>query len=120
MPNIAISVDVYCDWKDEPPRYIRDILCDYPPRREPPRYRVYIDDYLLTERAYIWDNKELYVREHIVVELPNGKHYVKIQPVKPKYPGFSIKNLTVNGEPVTSSGWRIRWGVSPAGEFILD
>ncbi len=93
MYDIAISVDVYCDWQGVSPRY-----------------RVYVDDYLLTERRYIWDNKELYVREHIVVELPSGTHYVKIQPVDPHHMGFNAKNITVNGEPVAS----------PAGEFILD
>lgn len=56
-----ITIDVYAKWTDTPPRY-----------------RVYVDDDLLTERDFIYDG-ELYIREHMTVLLDSGKHKIRIQ-----------------------------------------
>jgi hypothetical protein len=56
-----ISIDVYATWTDTPPRY-----------------RVYVDDDLLTERDFIYDG-DMYIREHITVLLNPGKHKIRIQ-----------------------------------------
>ena len=62
MREVSITVDVMCNW---------DI--------EPPQYRLYVDDDLLTERTYIWRNNEQYVRERIIVNLSPGIHSLRVE-----------------------------------------
>jgi hypothetical protein len=58
-----ISVDVYADWHDTPPRY-----------------RIYVDNDLLTERDFIWDTS-MYISEKIIVKLEPGNHELRVEQV---------------------------------------
>ena len=60
----TILVDIHCNWEVDPPAY-----------------RLYVDDDLLTERSYIW--RDQFVQEHAVVELKPGTHSVRVEPVNP-------------------------------------
>ena len=52
MSEHKITVDVYAKWGETPPRY-----------------RVYLDNHLLTERDFIWPGHQTFIREHILVNL---------------------------------------------------
>jgi hypothetical protein len=61
-----------------------------------PRYRVYIDNDLLTERDFVWPAHEIYVEEHIQVRLMPGKHSVRIEQVGTNGK-IHAKNVVVDG-----------------------
>jgi len=69
-----ITVDVYCT----------DIT-------NAPRYRVFVDNYLITERNFVFD--EQYVRENIFVNLAPGEHTFHLEC---ETDNFTYTNLTVN------------------------
>ena len=62
-----------------------------------PRYRIYINDNLITERNWIWDNSILLV-ENIWIQSDETHYIVKLDPILLKNPAqatFSIKNLNI-------------------------
>lgn len=93
MKEVAVTVDIYCNWE-----------------AVPEAYRVYVDDVLLTERTYHWRNTEQFVQENMLLNLEPGHHQFKLEPVNPTFTGFYTKNLTVNAEPVDSHN----------GQFIIN
>ncbi len=82
MKETEISLDVYCRW----------IVTTY-------AYRIYVDDDLLTERTYVWNNNSQFVRENIVVYLDPGEHTIRIEPVNPLFKGFRYENVHINKQP---------------------
>lgn len=64
MKEHIISADIYASWGDVSPRY-----------------RIYVDNDLLTERDFIWPGTEQYIREHIIVNLKPGVHSLKIEQI---------------------------------------
>jgi len=61
------------------------------------RYRVYVDDDLITERSWIWDNG-IKLLENIWLNLENNKEYkLRIDPVValPEQAKFNIDNFKV-------------------------
>lgn len=85
MRTVSIKLDVWCD-------YVGD----------PPIYRVYVDDELLTERTFIWSSKDQYIREHIEVNLEPGKHTVSIHGGCEEWPNiskFRAGLIQVDGNP---------------------
>ena len=83
MREVVISVDIYCHWVTTPFAY-----------------RLYIDDDLLTERTYIWNNTEQAVREHIIVNLDQGVHTLKVEPVDSNVQRFIKRNVTIDRRPI--------------------
>jgi hypothetical protein len=79
IQETQISIDVYCE-----------------PFTLPQAYRLYVDEHLLTERTYVWQNPEQFVREHIVVHLEPGTHEIRIEPISPGFTGFRYKNFHLN------------------------
>lgn len=75
----SITVDVYAGYSDSPPRY-----------------RVYVDSDLLTERDFIWPGNQTYIKENIVVTLEPGEHTVKIEQVGSNGT-ITTRNITVDG-----------------------
>jgi hypothetical protein len=64
-----ITVEVHC----LQPRWVAD---------EKSKYRIYIDDELLTERTWIWD-QNTYIKEHINAEItPIDTHTVRVDVIK--------------------------------------
>lgn len=41
-------------------------------------YRVYVDNDLITERTWIWHENQIFIREHVWVNLEPGKHTVEV------------------------------------------
>jgi hypothetical protein len=61
----------------------------------PPRYRVFVDDNLLTERDFIW-GPDIYIRENILVNLEPGEHQLLIDQVNTAGT-ISTDHVTVDG-----------------------
>lgn len=79
MSQHIITADVYAHWGEAHP-------C----------YRVYVDNDLLTERNFIWQGHEIYVRENIVVDLEPGCHELRIEQVG-NHGKLQVKNIVVDG-----------------------
>jgi len=74
--------------------------------REKNRYRLYIDEYLLTERDWIWD-MNTYIDEDIWIDSEPGRaHSLRIEPIlQPKSVAqFGLRTLRVNGWPKPDLG----------------
>jgi hypothetical protein len=69
---------------------------------ERPKYRIYIDNDLITERTWIWD-QQTYINETLWAELESGISYtVRLELIKSSpldLAQFVLQNLTVNNEP---------------------
>ena len=84
MTENVITVDVYASWGDATP-------C----------YRIYVDDNLLTERAFIWNGTNTYIQERIIVNLNPGPHNLKVEQIN-NSGSIQIKNITLNDMPSSS------------------
>lgn len=80
MKQHIITADIYTHWGEIPPRY-----------------RIYVDGELLTERDFIWPGHEVYIRENIVVNLKPGLHVLQIEQTRSNGK-IQIKNITLDGE----------------------
>lgn len=79
MKEYKITVDVYAHWGDIHPRY-----------------RVYLDGDLMTERDFVWPAHQAFIREHIIVDLEPGKHILAVEQVG-KHGTITHKNIVVGG-----------------------
>jgi hypothetical protein len=75
----AVSIDVYChrDWETGP------------------IYRLYVDGDLLTERNWAWPGYEIYINEHIEVDLEPGEHKITLENCS-QHSVINYKNLRVD------------------------
>ena len=64
-------------------------------------YRIYIDDDLITERDYSLSNTQ-YINEVIPLKLERGIHAYRIENLTTNNGTFSINNITINGNKITS------------------
>ena len=64
-------------------------------------YRVFINDELMTERDYIWDNKTHYLTEIVPLFVGSGTHSINIQNLNPKLGTLMINTIRVNGKITT-------------------
>ena len=81
MSEHKITVDIYAHWSDKPPRY-----------------RVYVNSDLLTERDFVWSGTDQYIRENILVNLTPGVHSLRVEQVS-NSGTIEAKNITFNGTP---------------------
>lgn len=79
--------------------FTADIYCKIP--GENLSYRLYVDDDLITERDWGWDEKRFFVREHVLLDLESGTHkvYVRI-PGSMSINRFEIGNIAIDGDSV--------------------
>lgn len=74
---------------------------------EKPRYRLYVDDDLITERTWIW-NIQTYIEEELRVEVDPGiNHSIRLDLIKtlPMHQAqFGLQNLKINGWPKPDHG----------------
>jgi hypothetical protein len=86
MKEVRISVEIHC----LEPRWVE---------QEQSKYRLYLDDEMLTERDWVWTQDTL-IREYLVVEVSQGfTHTIRVDviKVKPSYlTKLALKNLTVD------------------------
>jgi len=72
-----------------------------------PRYRVYVDDDLITERTFVWDTKQQYVEETVILEAPSGTHRLRVENVDPALGTFAVENIKLDG-------------IAPAGNTVFE
>jgi len=85
----------------DPSTYYRlafDLFCIEPETK--PIYRIYIDGYLITERTYLWDSKETYVREELYLILEKGRHKLTVESLASRKI-FLVANATLNEQDIT-------------------
>jgi hypothetical protein len=80
MTEHELTVDVYASW---------DIT--------PPKYRIYVDNDLLTERDFVW-GRDTYICERILVNLEPGTHVLKVEQTNTSGT-ICTKNIKLNGSP---------------------
>jgi hypothetical protein len=72
------------------------------------KYRIYVNDHLLTERDWIW-SLDTYIEENIRVDIkPNSVNSIVLEPIygnngNKSITKFALRNLKVNGELKTIS-----------------
>ena len=76
-----------------------DLFCNI--RRDKVAYRLYVNDELMTERDYIWDNKTHYLTEIVPLDIEPGTHTIKVENLNPDNGEFSINTIRLNGEITT-------------------
>lgn len=77
---IIATFDIYCDWSGEPPIY-----------------RVYVNDELFSERAYIWQDS--YLTETLQISAEPGKYPVRVEYLNDDNCNFKIQNRNVSFGP---------------------
>ena len=74
---------------------------------EQPKYRLYVNDDLITERTWIWDI-DTFIEENLQVEVPLGiNHTIRLDLIKsdPTHLSqFGLQNLKINGFPKPDHG----------------
>lgn len=61
-------------------------------------YRFYVDDDLITERTWAWDNSVYFINEHVLVNLEEGPHRVYITvPGSLSINRFEVGKITLDG-----------------------
>jgi hypothetical protein len=94
MDAVNITVNVNCyqpSW----------VFTDITKRFLTPVYRIYLNNDLLTERTWLWNNDN-FIRENIWVYAEiNSSHRLTIEPIlkNPKMAVFSISNIIVINSP---------------------
>ena len=74
---VSVVCDLFCDWTDSPPRY-----------------RMYVNDELFTERTWIWQGA--YLEENLQVQAPPGRYSITLEVVQPTNATITMKNAKVD------------------------
>lgn len=77
-----VTVEVHCHWNDNPPVY-----------------RIYVDEDLITERTFGWPGYQVYIKENIICDLNPGKHIIRVENAI-DHGTLTLHNLHVEGRPV--------------------
>jgi len=89
MSEVKLRVQIHC----LQPNWIE---------HEKSRYRLYVNDDLITERTWIW-TMNTYIEETLIVEVPEKiSHIVRLETIldNPRsLTQFGLQNFTVNGWP---------------------
>jgi hypothetical protein len=96
MPQVNLSLEIHCDrpsWINS--GYVAgNPVADYSVLRQP-TYRLYINDDLITERTWYWEDS-IYINEDVWVDLPEGiEHKLSVEPVlrNPAQAKFLVFNV---------------------------
>jgi len=71
-----------------------------------PVYRIYVDDDLLTERTFGYQSYQFYILEHILCNLEDGLHYLKLVNLSDQS-RFELKDFRVDGQPILANNLSI-------------
>ena len=85
-----ITVEVHCQ---QPPWAINH----WEDRYRDSRYRIYVNNDLITERSWVWDNST-YLKEDLWANItPEGTHSIKLEPIThiPEQAKFDLLNFNV-------------------------
>lgn len=75
---VKFSFDLFCDWK-----------------RQPPTYRVYVNNELFTERTYIWGGTQ-HLQEVLQLSAPPGKYNIRVDNLGDPECQFKVRNLKID------------------------
>lgn len=89
---VLVTCDVHCKWTGEHPRY-----------------RVFVNDEMFTERTWIWHNE--YLEENIQIEAPAGAYTIKVQLLDTAHAKLTVNNMRVKFGPAV---------ISPVGELVIS
>ena len=78
---VSAVCDVYIKWKGGPP----------------PRYRVYVNNELFTERTWIWQGQ--YLEENIQIQAPPGHYEVRYELLDTEHSRLKTHNLRIAAGP---------------------
>lgn len=78
--------------------YVR-ILCDIYCKSDErgPRYRIFVNDELFTERTWVWEHS--YLEEALQIEARPGGYPIRFELVEPDVGRLKVKNLRVDHGP---------------------
>lgn len=62
-----------------------------------PRYRVWVNDELFTERTWIWTDQ--YLEELLQIQAPPGDYTVRCELIDPEHASIKVRNLRVAQGP---------------------
>jgi hypothetical protein len=84
-------------------RILVDVDCEHADT-EPPRYRLFVDHELFTERTWIW--QECYLEEALTVVAAPGQYQIRAELVSPSDACLALTNWRVDHGPgrITSEG----------------
>jgi hypothetical protein len=74
--DIKVLCDVYCKWS-----------------KEPPVYRLFVNEELFTERTWIWQNA--YLEEELIVRAAPGQYPIEYQLITSSGAGLKVRNIRV-------------------------
>lgn len=89
-----------------------DLYCDF--QGVFPAYRIFVDQRLMTERNYRWDNKYFYITERVPLKTVPGPHYLVIENLDKDNAEFKIDNFRVNGKPSVYREHDCRFVLNPS------
>jgi hypothetical protein len=78
---VMVKADVYCEWK----------------HREPPSYRVFVNDELFAERTYTW--RDQYLEELLQIWAPPGKYALRWELVANSRGTLRVDNIRIEEGP---------------------
>jgi hypothetical protein len=85
---------------------------------QPPTYRLYIDNELLSERTFGWQSYEAFLTEHLYCGLQTGVHTLKLENLDPEgwfeLKNFIVNDIAVNTNLCKSTNNLIEW------KFVVD
>jgi hypothetical protein len=91
LRHAEITFDVHCYYKDQ----------------IGPRYRVYVDNDLITERTFDYGTN-FHVEETVIIEAFAGRHHFRVENVDPTLGTFVVENLKVDGiDPGSNASFEI-------------
>lgn len=74
-----LTVEVTCHWSVDPPSY-----------------RIYVNEDLLTERTFAWAGYQFYIKENLAVDIPAGMHNLRLENLGPNGK-FILRNFQIDG-----------------------
>ena len=91
MSEVRLKVQIHClqpNWVEH----------------ENSRYRLYVNDDLITERTWIWH--DFYIDESIQIEAPPGRYEVRYECLDPEHARLRIGDLRIETGPaiITKAG----------------
>lgn len=99
--HCELEIDVYCHWNDNPPVY-----------------RIYVNDELMSERSFGWVSYHFYLTETIYCNLDTGVHSLKLENLDPmskfELDKFLCNTVPVNKNLLKANNDVIEW------KFIVD
>lgn len=98
MSDVNITFEIHC---------IRPLWSQYNIKKKyiDSRYRIYIDNNLITERSWVWDNDTFLLENIWIHAVKNNEYSLKLEPVVtiPEQAKFYLQNIKSTNLEITSN-----------------